>query len=53
MPAIISPHPLIQHKLNFLRNAKTSPADYRRVLKEITFYLGFEVRQYRFSCVIL
>ena len=42
MPINISSHPLIQHKLTFLRNANTSAHDFRSVLKEITFYLGFE-----------
>lgn len=42
MPINISSHPLIQHKLTILRNANTSAHDFRSVLKEITFYLGFE-----------
>jgi len=42
MPINISSHPLIQHKLTFLRNVNTSAHDFRSVLKEITFYLGFE-----------
>lgn len=42
MPSFISNHPLIQHKLTFLRNNKTTSSDFRHVLKEITFYLGFE-----------
>ena len=31
-----------QHKLTILRNKKTSSADFRHVLKEVTTYLGFE-----------
>ena len=42
MPLYVSSHPLIQHKLTFLRNALTSASDFRHVLKEIAFYLGFE-----------
>jgi uracil phosphoribosyltransferase len=44
--AHISHHPLIEHKMTLLRDSKTSPADFRRVLKEITFYLGYEVCRY-------
>jgi len=33
---------LIAHKMNILRDAKTSTTDFRRVLREITFYLGYE-----------
>jgi uracil phosphoribosyltransferase len=42
MPSHVSSHPLIQHKLTILRNIKTSASDFRHVLKEITFYLGYE-----------
>lgn len=38
----VSEHPLIKHKLTILRNLDTSPHDFRRLLKEITFYLGYE-----------
>lgn len=41
--ANVSSHPLIGHKMTVLRDATTSPSDFRRVLKEITFYLGYEV----------
>ena len=40
----VSSHPLIGHKMTVLRDANTHPSDFRRVLKEITFYLGYEVR---------
>ncbi|CAN0029184.1 unnamed protein product [Ectocarpus fasciculatus] len=40
--ANVSSHPLIGHKMTVLRDATTSPSDFRRVLKEITFYLGYE-----------
>jgi len=42
MPLHAATHPLIAHKMNRLRDAKTCPSEFRRVLKEITFYLGFE-----------
>lgn len=38
----LTTHPLIRHKLTVMRNEKTSPSDYRNLLKEITFYLGYE-----------
>lgn len=38
----VSTHPLIAHKMTILRDKNTSSADFRRVLKEITFYLGYE-----------
>ncbi len=44
MPGLnVSSHPLIAHKMTILRDEKTSPQEFRRVLKEITFYLGYEV----------
>ncbi len=43
----VATHPLISHKMTLLRNVKTSPADFRRLLREVTFYLGYEV-----SCII-
>ena len=42
MPLFQSDHPLIQHKMTILRDASTSTKDFRSVLKEITFYLGYE-----------
>lgn len=39
----LSTHPLIAHKMTILRNNKTSPHDFRRIVKEVTFYLGYEV----------
>ena len=42
MPLHIATHPLIAHKMSILRNAETSSHDFRRVMKEITFYLGYE-----------
>lgn len=37
-------HPLIAHKITRLRNRETKPAEFRNLLKEISFYLGYEVR---------
>lgn len=42
MPFHTATHPLIAHKISLLRNEETSPHDFRRVLREITFYLGYE-----------
>jgi len=42
MPLHVATHPLIAHKMTRLRNAKTNCNDFRRMLKEITFYLGYE-----------
>ena len=42
MPLHVATHPLIAHKLTILRDVNTSSQDFRRVLKEITFYLGYE-----------
>ena len=39
----VSKHTLIAHKMTVLRDAGTTPADFRSVLKEISFYLGYEV----------
>lgn len=35
-------HPLIAHKITRLRNRDTKPAEFRSLLKEISFYLGYE-----------
>ena len=37
-------HPLVVHKITRLRNRETKPAEFRQLLKEISFYLGYEVR---------
>lgn len=43
MPGVfLSTHPLIAHKMTLLRDRKTASHDFRRLLREITFYLGFE-----------
>jgi uracil phosphoribosyltransferase len=38
----VSTHPLIAHKLTLLRNKETKCDEFRRILREITFYLGYE-----------
>ena len=35
-------HPLIQHKLTQMRDVETKPADFRRLLREISFLLAFD-----------
>jgi len=36
-------HPLVQHKLTIMRNKETSTAGFRRLLREISLLLGYEV----------
>ena len=36
-------HPLVQHKLSIMRDATTSTAGFRRLLREISLLLGYEV----------
>ena len=36
-------HPLVQHKLTIAREARTSTAEFRRLLREISLLLGYEV----------
>jgi len=42
MPLHVATHPLISHKLTLLRDVKTSSSDFRKLLQEVTFYLGYE-----------
>lgn len=42
MPVFTADHPLLAHKMTILRDATTSTQDFRRVLKEITYFLGYE-----------
>jgi uracil phosphoribosyltransferase len=42
MPVIEATHPLVSAKMTVLRDITTEPAEFRRKLKEITFYLGYE-----------
>lgn len=36
-------HPLVQHKLTIMREKETSTASFRRLLREISLLLGYEV----------
>ena len=36
-------HPLIQHKLTFMRDERTSTRSFRRLLKEIAMLMGYEI----------
>ncbi len=36
-------HPLIQHKLTLMRKKETSSNDFRKLLKEITLLMGYEI----------
>ena len=38
----VADHPLIAQKMTLLRDADTKSIDFRRLVKEITFYLGYE-----------
>jgi len=38
----VSNHPLISHKMTLLRDVKTQAHEFRRILKEITFFLGYD-----------
>ena len=42
MPLHVATHPLVQHKMTVLRDSNTTPQEFRRTLREITFYLGYE-----------
>ena len=36
-------HPLVQHKLSLMRNKETSTMKFRKLLKEIAMFMGYEV----------
>jgi uracil phosphoribosyltransferase len=36
-------HPLVQHKLSLMRRKKTSTAQFRQLIREVTMLLGYEV----------
>lgn len=36
-------HPLVQHKLNIMRQIGTGPKDFRQLLNEITMLMGYEL----------
>ena len=35
-------HPLVKHKLTIMRDLSTGPKEFRELLREITFLLGYE-----------
>jgi uracil phosphoribosyltransferase len=43
MTVTVVSHPLVQHKLTIMRNKETSTAGFRRLLREISLLLGYEV----------
>lgn len=42
MSTNVSKHPIVAHKMTELRNKNTSAGEFRRLLREITYHLGFE-----------
>ena len=36
-------HPLVQHKLSIMRKKKTSTSEFRKLLQEISLFMGYEV----------
>lgn len=38
----VSGHPLLAHKMALLRDYRTPPRDFRHLLREITFHIGYE-----------
>jgi uracil phosphoribosyltransferase len=43
MPVTVVDHPLVQHKLTLMREKDTSTAGFRRLLREISLLVGYEV----------
>ncbi|MGB3501999.1 MAG: uracil phosphoribosyltransferase [Mesorhizobium sp.] len=43
MSVTVVDHPLVQHKLSIMRDKNTSTAGFRRLLREISLLLGYEV----------
>lgn len=39
----ISDHPVLKHKLTHLRSKETSTPVFRQLMRELTFYLGYEI----------
>lgn len=40
---VIIDHPLIQHKITFIRDKNTGPKDFRELVKEVSLLMGYEV----------
>ena len=36
-------HPLVQHKLSIMRNKETSTLEFRKLLREIALFMGYEI----------
>ena len=43
MAVHIIDHPLVQHKLSIMRKKETSTKKFRELLKEISFFIGYEI----------
>lgn len=43
MPLHIISHPLVQYKLTIMRRKETSSGEFRRLLREITLLMGYEI----------
>ena len=43
MQAKVIDHPLIQHKLSFIRDIKTGPKEFRELLEEIAMLMAYEI----------
>eukprot|EP00929_Paragymnodinium_shiwhaense_P119264 TRINITY_DN91149_c0_g1_i1.p1 TRINITY_DN91149_c0_g1~~TRINITY_DN91149_c0_g1_i1.p1 ORF type:complete len:979 (+),score=240.35 TRINITY_DN91149_c0_g1_i1:101-3037(+) len=39
---LVSGHPLLAHKMTKLRDVRTAPRDFRQLLRELTFHVGYE-----------
>ena len=42
MPLNVSHHPLVAHKLGILRDRRTEPKEFRALVRELTWLLGYE-----------
>lgn len=38
-------HPLIKHKLNFIRDLRTGPKEFRELVEEVTMLMAYEITQ--------
>jgi uracil phosphoribosyltransferase len=43
VPVTVIDHPLVQHKLTLLRQVETPTGDFRRLVREISLLMGYEV----------
>lgn len=46
--AKVSNHPVLLHKLTLLRKKETSSKEFRQLMHELTFYLGYMLRRCTF-----